>query len=184
MPLYRLPVTGTIDSNLFVTSSDALPLRDGSISQLELAPLLEFILNETALLNECHRVLRPGGFLSGTVPNATGFGSIDTINLLRYARDVIKRGPPLPELAESGWRRHFSAVELFALLMETGFTEVKIAAIGAVGPEINVGRRLARRWVKGGQFQALEETFSSGCSSCHGLPTFLAARLLFRACKP
>lgn len=183
VPLFRLPVAGTIAFHRFVTGADSIPVRDDSVSQVELAPLLEFVLDEITLLTECYRVLQPGGSISGVVPNATGFGSIDMINLLRYSRDVIKRGPPLPELAESGWRRHFSADELFALLRETGFSEVEIEGTGTIGPEIRIGRQLARRWVQGRPSQALEDTFLAGSSRRPGLPASLAARLLFRARK-
>lgn len=47
---------------------DDLPLRDASADVVLLANLLEHVREPNALLRECHRILKPGGVLLGTVP--------------------------------------------------------------------------------------------------------------------
>ncbi|MCC6943742.1 MAG: methyltransferase domain-containing protein [Thermomicrobiales bacterium] len=149
VPLFQLPLAGKVGTRSFVTGTNAIPLRSGSVDSIELGPLLEFILDEATLVRECARVLRAGGILRGCVPNARGFGAFDSINVMRYARDVIGRGPALPELAESGWRRHYAGGEVASLLHESGFEEIEIASVGLLGSEMKMGWHLLGRWVRG-----------------------------------
>lgn len=53
-------------------ASRTLPLRDESLAGLFLGELIEHVFDTRGLLDECHRVLRPGGSLVLTTPNLAG----------------------------------------------------------------------------------------------------------------
>ncbi|MBX3070284.1 MAG: hypothetical protein KF883_07325 [Thermomicrobiales bacterium] len=186
VPLFQLPLAGKVGTGSFATGTNAIPLRSGSVDSVELGPLLEFILDESALLRECARVLRAEGILRGLVPNARGFGIFDSINVMRYARDVIGRGPALPELAESGWRRHYAAGEMTSLLRESGFAEVEIASVGFLGSEMKLGWHLLGRWVRGSAEplnQPMSQPWPEGGTPSRASWT-MGSTLLFQARKP
>lgn len=59
---------------------DDLPFEDNSIEEIRVENLLEHIGDGLIhLLNECHRVLKPTGIMTGNVPPANSEGSIRDI---------------------------------------------------------------------------------------------------------
>lgn len=54
---------------------EGLPFCDNSCVEIVADAFLEHIVNLEFLLNECWRVLKPGGILKGAVPNAGSDGS-------------------------------------------------------------------------------------------------------------
>lgn len=89
-----------------------LPLASGSIDEIEIVDVLEYVRNDRALYAEIERVARPGGVVRLRAPNVGPLAGIDSINLYRYLTDVTKRGVRTPESDEIGFRRHFSPVEV------------------------------------------------------------------------
>lgn len=187
VPLYRLPVAGVVDDVRFVSGSEWLPLRTASFQRVSLGPLLEFLVTDDRLIGECYRVLLPGGSIQGVVPNMRGLGVLDSINLMRYARDVIGHGPALPELAESGWRRHYAIEDLQLLLSDSGFSEIQIRSCGIASSELRLGKQLAMRWLTGELGTPLVADRAEGippAASQSAQRHVLGARLRFQATKP
>lgn len=146
-PLFRVPVTIMIDGRSALCQSGRLPVGPASLGQLALENALEFAVDDAAVLQEAHRVLVPGGMLTIVVPNRSGFGALDVFNAFRYVCDVTKRGPALPEIAETGWRRHYAASEITSMLSDAGFAGIRCDARGVAGHELRIAGRLLRRLV-------------------------------------
>lgn len=49
-------------------SKDPLPYEDGTVDEILADSVLEHVDNFLFVINECYRVLKPGGILRGTVP--------------------------------------------------------------------------------------------------------------------
>ncbi|MGD9711599.1 MAG: methyltransferase domain-containing protein [Thermomicrobiales bacterium] len=147
VPLFDVPLQVTTRGQIFVCSSGRLPLRDCAATYLIFDRVLEFVIDERRFLDECFRVIRPGGTLAGFVPNASGFGQVDIVNAARYVNDIIKRGPPLPEISESGWRKHFTCREMQVLLTNSGFRSMSISSRGTLRREAATARRLISRTI-------------------------------------
>ena len=96
----------------------ALSVVSGSVDAVVLLDVLEHIADPAGALEEIHRVLRCGGQLLLSVPNAGPLAWLDSLNC--YA-SVRRRWPWLPPLERGEWsatgrHRHFSLAELERLL--------------------------------------------------------------------
>ncbi len=149
VPLYRIPFWATVDDHAVICGSEFLPFRDESFEDVDTHSILAFTIDEARLLDECFRVIRPGGKVTGMVPNKKGFGHIDATNLARYVADVVKKGPRLPELLESGWRKHYSTNEVIDLLQGAGFDVVSVATMGMLAGEASRSVNVVERWLDG-----------------------------------
>jgi hypothetical protein len=123
-PLYRAPAVAIIGGRTITCQKTRLPFRSAALEHMRIERLLEYAIDDQALIAEVARVLAPGAGLSLSVPNTRGVGRLDWRNIHRYAADVTGRLELLPELAESGWRRHYTAGEIASLLGEFGFRQI------------------------------------------------------------
>ncbi len=99
---------------------DDIPLPEASIDLIVLIDALEYAIDDTALLQETHRILRPGGRAVIRVPLAGRIAWLDARNIHHYLRSTTGRGEPLPEMPDGGFRRHYERREIAALLAEAG----------------------------------------------------------------
>jgi predicted SAM-dependent methyltransferase len=107
-------------ADVYMDVTAPIPVPDSAIDLVYMEEVIEHIpLNRaTALLRECHRILRPGGHLRLTTP------SLDY-----FARRALESADHVGEINsifyDHGHRHIFSVAELQAHLMESGFVEVK-----------------------------------------------------------
>jgi SAM-dependent methyltransferase len=116
-------------------STHSLPLATSSVTAISCVGVLECTRDDEALAAELGRVVHTGGHLQIEVPAAGMLSWLDHMNAYRYLRDISRRGERLPGLAESGWRRHYSAEELARLLESHGFEFEKCRRRGAAMAE-------------------------------------------------
>ena len=129
-----------------------------------------------ALLAEIARILAAGGQLLLTVPNASGFGRLDVMNLYRYFSDITHLGDELPELSETGWRRHYTPAELEEMVNLAGFRQVHLRSGGMVGNEIRTARALVRRVLLSDRSAPLFEPASQRQARCASSDRWLRGR--------
>lgn len=112
---------------------DSLPLPATGADLVVLIDALEYAIDDTALLREAARVLKPSGRLSLRVPHRRRADWLDARNIYHYLRETTRRGNPLPEMGHGIFRRHYAIGELDHLLRESGFTiqECKTSGVGA-----------------------------------------------------
>jgi SAM-dependent methyltransferase len=108
---------------------EPLPFDDGSFDAVVAGELLEHLQFPDALVAEIHRVLRPGGVLAGSVPNAFRVQS-----RLRFLRGKPPEDDPTH-------LRMFSPTALRELL--AGFERVELSFVG--GRYARLGARLFAR---------------------------------------
>jgi SAM-dependent methyltransferase len=108
---------------------EPLPFDDGSFDAVVAGELLEHLQVPDALVAEIHRVLRPGGVLAGSVPNAFRVQS-----RLRFLRGKPPEDDPTH-------LRMFSPTALRELL--AGFERVELSFVG--GRYARLGARLFAR---------------------------------------
>lgn len=85
---------------LVQSRAESLPFREGQFSLVVAMEILEHLEEDLAVLAECRRLLRPGGWLAVTVPAFNGlWGGHDELNghLRRY-----RRGELAGKLARAG----------------------------------------------------------------------------------
>ena len=129
VPLYLAPLCASFNGMEVICGSRSLPFRDGACDVVRLAGTLALVIDEIRLLEECFRILRPGGTLCGHAPNARGLGHLDLVNLARYFMDVTRKSPPLSELREAGWRKHYAHEDLRHVLDVSGFAEITVRPV-------------------------------------------------------
>jgi SAM-dependent methyltransferase len=129
-------------------SADALPFRNASIRDIQLANVLEHIRDDEQLVAELSRILAPGGTLRLRVPNAGPLAGFDSFNLFHYLVDVTHRGERPHEIDEIGWRRHYSLNDLALLLGPDRFTIAHAESSGIGASELaNVAAMGLFRWL-------------------------------------
>lgn len=128
-------------------ASSRMPFADGSFEAVVLSDLLEYVRDEKATLAEARRVLAPGGTLTMVVPALGPMMWLDAANWHRYLHDLTHSDRLIPELSESGWRRHYRDSDLVRLISEGGFALSAMQRSGTGFSEIGwfVGRLMEER---------------------------------------
>jgi SAM-dependent methyltransferase len=106
--------------NALRAAPECLPFADAAFDAVVVAGVLEHARDDLDALDEIARVLRPGGTLVFRTPRAGRLAWLDPYNVLRYASDAVGRRSAPSESGELGWRRHYPADELRALLAVRG----------------------------------------------------------------
>jgi SAM-dependent methyltransferase len=108
-----------------------LPFRSGTVDAVVLLDVVEHTANPSAMIDEAHRVLRPGGVLVLSVPHKGLLGWLDPLNVYPALRRYWPSWPPLEPAdgSASGTHRHFALDELRALL-GPAFTVDRVARTG------------------------------------------------------
>jgi SAM-dependent methyltransferase len=109
-----------------------LPLPDSSVDALLLLDVIEHLDRPGSVLEEAHRVLRPGGVLVVSVPHRGPTRWLDALNVYAELRRRRPSWPPLEAgvvATEGEHHRHFAAAELRSML-EPGFAVERIARTG------------------------------------------------------
>lgn len=134
----------TTISGVVSVSAGRLPFAEGAFDHLVLADLLEYVRDEKVALAEARRILRPGGRLSVLVPYHGPTTWLDSANWHRYLHDLSGSKVLLPELSESGWRRHYRRTELQMLVSGSGFAIASLDQRGTGLSELGwfIGRLL------------------------------------------
>lgn len=101
-----------------VLLDDMLPLEDASVDVVSMLAMLEHIDEDHAILRECLRILKPGGYILITVPT---YWNKPVGEFLAYRLKVIE--------AEQyrDHKRYYNKEELKDDLEETGFTDIELA---------------------------------------------------------
>lgn len=130
-------------------TDDSLPLPAASADLVVLIDALEYAIDDTALLREAARVLKPAGVLIIRVPHRRQADWLDARNIYHYLREATRRGSPLPEMGHGIFRRHYAAGELEGLLQEAGFA-IKESSTSGIGASevIYLGGAGLFRWAK------------------------------------
>ena len=102
--------------------TDEIPLEDSSVDLVWCSEVLEHVADTVAFLTETRRVLRRGGRLLVTVPDH-GLVRRTGIALLRHEAHYDPLGQHL---------RFYSRRSLTVALDATGFTDVRLAALGGL----------------------------------------------------
>lgn len=104
--------------------AEGLPWKDATFDAVFAGEVIEHLLDTVGFLQECRRVLRPGGVLILTTPNLAYWR-----NLLQWIRQqqfffVDCRG------GENGHVRYFAPQSLRAVLNEAGFRVERLFSVG------------------------------------------------------
>jgi SAM-dependent methyltransferase len=111
---------------LLMADDGRLPFRTASFDAATCFEVFEHLFDPSILAGEIHRVLKAGGTLIGTVPNA--------LYWRRRLEVAVGRFDPPPQ-ADGFWRREpwhaphlrfFGAVTLIQMLRQAGFARVRI----------------------------------------------------------
>jgi len=127
----------------FNAEADTFPYADNSFDLVTWCEVIEHLTeNPVHTLSEVHRVLKPGGALVISTPNASRADSIADLLLGRNMYDPYHLGAPLKGSRHS---REYTLNELTGLLEGCGFAIDRAADIDIYPP---LGRnRRALRWV-------------------------------------
>lgn len=107
-----------------------LDLPDGAVRRIDAGDALSFVIDEPAWLAELSRVLEPGGTIRMAVPASGPLAWVDARNAYRYIVDILGRGDAPDETLPTGWNRHYAARDLFAMLIDAGFSDVRLMRVG------------------------------------------------------
>jgi len=137
---------------------DLLPFANESFDVVTIFEVLEHVHDQAFVLNELHRVLKPGGRIIISVPQQYLFSFLDHGNwkyrfpkihkfwyLRKHSRDEYEyryvnnpNGLIGDVDKEKAWHQHFKKEELFQLLNASGFSVINVDGAGACGDLINL----------------------------------------------
>ncbi len=100
-------------------SAEALPLADASFDGVLLLDVLEHVVDQTAVIGEVRRVLKPGGTLILSVPHCGLLSWLDSLNVYAHLVAITHHGLFPQEIAQTGVHRHYSVAQLRTLLGPT-----------------------------------------------------------------
>lgn len=98
-----------------------VPLAAESVSSIVAEDVLEHVVDESAFLHECARLLRIGGRLELRVPAEGITGWLDALNIYRYLTDITGRGNDPKEADPVGWHRHYQNDDIVRIVCDAGF---------------------------------------------------------------
>jgi SAM-dependent methyltransferase len=99
-----------------LASAEALPLPDVSFDGVLFLDVLEHVVDESAVIREIRRVLKPGGTLILSVPHRGLLGWLDSLNVYARLVQATSYGLFPQEIAQTGIHRHYSLKEVQTLL--------------------------------------------------------------------
>lgn len=175
-----------VDAELLHGDAQHLPFADGSFDKVLMSEVLEHLSDDRAALREVARVLRPGGVLAMSVPNARYPFLWDPISAVRQAlgRPPIVRGPIVgiwtnhkrlytAELLEERVRQAELDVEI---LEETTHYSVPFQHFLVYG----IGKPLVERGLLPERLRRSADRFAGESNSGSMLDPFNLGRALFR----
>jgi SAM-dependent methyltransferase len=116
-PCSELPDGQAMQLSAEALESTSLPFRAGSFDEVIMAGVLEYLrFNPSGLIYECHRVLKPDGFLMLAAPDVHCY---DNFRRLLEGRNIFGRFPA--SMASQKTVRHFGLGELKLILGASGF---------------------------------------------------------------
>jgi SAM-dependent methyltransferase len=107
-----------------------LDLPDGSQDSVVADLSLSRVIDEQAWLAELARLISPGGTLALALPASGPLAWYDTLNTYRYVCDIIGRGNAPDATFPTGWNRHYSEDDATTMLIDAGFTGIRIERVG------------------------------------------------------
>ena len=123
---HRYSRTIELQTEDWITTIDAgveqpvLPFSVNSIKLIDALDVLEHVTDEEAWLAECARILIPGGSIRIQVPRQGATSWFESLNIYRYAVDVLNLGHDPREIKMIGWHRQYKENDLRAMLLKTG----------------------------------------------------------------
>lgn len=109
-----------------VASGEHLPIPDGSLDCVVIVDVLEHVADPALVLDECRRVLKPGGLLLFDTLNRTTLAAFTFVFLGEIVSRIGPRGTHDP-------RKFIKPAELRAMLMRKGFSVGPMAGLGPSG---------------------------------------------------
>jgi SAM-dependent methyltransferase len=97
-------------------SAEELPLADASFDGILCLDVLEHVTDETAVMREIRRILKPGGTLVISVPHRGLLWWLDSLNLYAQLVRLTYHGLFPQEIAQTGVHRHYSTSQIYTLL--------------------------------------------------------------------
>lgn len=97
-------------------SAEHLPYPDDDFAAVLMLDVLEHVADERATIDEVARVLRPGGLLVLSVPNAGLFRWFDSFNLYMWLTGEDPWSRPGTPSTDATYHRHYSTCALKGLL--------------------------------------------------------------------
>jgi SAM-dependent methyltransferase len=137
--------TRTFAYDLFNVEMDEFPYPDDTFDVVMFAEMIEHLaVNPVWALSEIHRVLKPGGHLIVTTPNALSIERVGSVLTGRRPIVVDHYNPAFGYGARHN--REYASYELHALLDETGFEVESMTArdLGTIGAPERVRRAVLR----------------------------------------
>lgn len=97
-------------------SAEELPLPDASFDGILCLDVLEHVTDETAVMREMRRLLKPGGTLVISVPHQGLLWWFDSLNVYAHLVRLTHHGLFPEEIEQTGLHRHYSLDQLSTLL--------------------------------------------------------------------
>jgi SAM-dependent methyltransferase len=127
-----------LDVPLICACAEALPFPDSGFDRIVADSVIEHLHDQHQALGECHRLLRPGGYLCMTTPNRYSVGPDPHVGIWaggylpeRWLAAYVRRQGGIPPK-----RRLLSARSLSRLVQEVGFCPPRIML-----PDVPEGQR-------------------------------------------
>jgi SAM-dependent methyltransferase len=126
--------TRTYEYDMFNVETDEFPYPDGAFDVVIFSEMIEHLaVNPVWTLAEIHRVLKPGGHVIVTTPNALSIERVSSV--LTGRRPFVDHYSPVFGYG-ARHNREFAAFELYTVLDETGFDIETMLARDLVTPAL------------------------------------------------